>query len=170
MDNVENDGLEDASEKARIELGLYGNSEEEINREIKETGAVPVLKMAKTPITLLCHTGDVNMNDKGCFRIDHNTCMQQAEWSYGRGKFMPGIEKYLELFNYKPEEILTVKSPTIQHKKIVGLIETAVGVLRVAKSKGYSVPLFFECPETYLHPNKQSCIASFIVCLTEEFK
>ncbi len=166
---TEDDELKAASDKACQEIGIYGDSEEEINREIKETGAVPVLKMAKKPITLLCHTGGVNMNPAGCFKIDHEGCMMQAEWSYGQGKFMQGIEKYLELFKYKPEEILTVPHPTIQHKKIVGLIELSIGVCRQAKQRGVGIPLFFECPETYLHPAKQSCIANLLATINDEF-
>lgn len=163
------EGLEGEEKKIRKELGLYGDSEEEINREIKETGAIPIVKLATKPITIVCHTGDVNINSAGTFKIDHDTCIQQAEWSYGRGQFMPGIESYLEVFNYKPEEILTVEFPTTQHKKIVGLIETAVGVLRVGKKRGVNVPLFFELPETSLHPSKQACVAQFIARLQNEF-
>lgn len=165
----EEQAAQEEARKISKELGVYGDSEEEINRELKDTNAIPIIKLAKTPLTVICHTGDFNINPAGTFKIDHSTCIQQAEWSYGRRKFMPGIEKYLKMFKYEPNEILTIEDPTHQHKKIVGLIETAVGVLRVAKSKGVSIPLFFEEPETSLHPAKQACVAQFIGALMNEF-
>lgn len=161
---------DDLVNSLRKETGVYGDSMEEIGRELKETGAVPILKLSNRPLNSLCHTGDVRMNDEGCFKIDTATCIDQAEWSYRQNKFMPGIEKYLEIFKYKPEAILTVKVPSNQQKKIVGLIEVTVGVLRLAKAKKVTIPLFFEEPETHLHPAQHANVVEFIVQVMKEFE
>lgn len=153
----------------RNELGTYGDSKEEIEREIKETNSIPLLKLAKTPLTVICHTGDVNMNPEGTYKIDTALCITQAEWSYGRGKFMPGIETYLKIFDYEPKDILEIKNPTLSHKKIVGLIEMTVGVLRLAKQHGKQIPIFFEEPETHLHPKYHAKCMQFIIDVMTEF-
>ena len=165
--NAPKDPLQEATDKVGQDIQDSFNAE--IDKEIAETNSVPMLKMAKTPLTLFCHDGNINMNSEGTFKIDHEGCMQQAEWSYDQGKFMPGIEAYLEIFKYKPDEILTIKNPTTQHKKIVGLIELTVGVCRMSKKHGKNIPIFFECPETYLHPAKQACVTQFIVQVMNEF-
>ncbi len=165
--NAPKDPLQEATEKAGQDI--KDGYQAEIDKEIAETGEVPIAKLATKPLTILCHDGNVGMNAANTYKIDTEACMKQAEWSYAQGKFMPGIEKYLEIFGYKPEDILTIKNPTNQHKKIVGLIEMVVGVNRMAKKHGVGIPIFVEEPETHLHPAKQVLAVQFLIQVMHEF-
>jgi hypothetical protein len=167
------DLLEEATAEIRKEI--KDANAEALEEEILTTG-FPVLRELSPlkPLTIIAHTGDINFNKEGTFVIDHQMCLDQADWSYAQRKFMPGIEGYLELFKYKKEDIkediLDIKVPTLQHRKIVGMIEMLVGVCRMMKQQNNWIPVYIELPEMGLHPSKVSACASLIAHVISEFK